>query len=50
VRDWLPSAHLAWYVLDVVHQLDQAPLLQSYRPDGHGRAAYDPKALLAVML
>jgi transposase len=50
VRDWLPADHLAWFVLDVVDQLDLGPFLAAYRADGHGRAAYDPQVLLAVLL
>jgi transposase len=46
VRDWLPADHLAWFVLDVVDQLDLGPFRAAYRADGHGRAAYDPKMLL----
>ena len=50
VRDWLPSDHLAWFVLDVVDQLDLGPFLAAYRADGHGHPAYDPKALLGMLL
>jgi transposase len=50
VRDWLPADHLAWFVLDVVDQLDLGPFLKAYRADGHGRAAYEPRMLLAVLL
>ena len=50
LRDWLPSDHLAWFVLDVVDQLDLGPFLKAYRADGHGRAAYAPQMLLAVLL
>ena len=50
LRDWLPADHLAWFVLDVVDQLDLAPFLKAYRADGHGRAAYAPRILLAVLL
>src|SRR5215211_4525822 len=50
VRDWLPAEHLAWFVLDVVDQLDLGPFLKAYRADGHGRAAYAPRMLLAVLL
>jgi transposase len=49
-RDWLPADHLAWFVLDVVDQLDLDPFLRGYRADGHGHPAYDPKALLGVLL
>jgi hypothetical protein len=50
LRDWLPSDHLAWFVLDVVDQLDLGPFLKAYRADGHGRAAYAPRMLLAALL
>jgi transposase len=50
LRDWLPSDHLAWFVLDVVDQVDLEPFLRGYRADGHGRPAYDPKTLLGVLL
>jgi transposase len=50
LRDWLPADHLVWFVRDVVDQLDLGPFLRRYRADGHGRAAYDPKALLGVLL
>jgi transposase len=50
LRDWLPADHLAWFVLDVVDQLDLGPFLKAYRADGHGHPAYDPKTLLGVLL
>jgi transposase len=50
LRDWLPTEHLAWFVLDVVDQLDLSPFLRAYRADGHGHPAYDPKTLLGVLL
>jgi transposase len=50
LRDWLPQDHLAWFVLDVVDQLDLGPFLRAYRADGHGHPAYDPKTMLGVLL
>jgi transposase len=50
LRDWLPADHLAWFVLDVVDQLDLAPFLDAYRADGHGHPAYDPTTLFGVLL
>jgi transposase len=49
LRDWLPAGHLAWFALDVVDQLDLGPFLKAYRADGHGRAAYAPQMLPAVL-
>ena len=50
VRDWLPEDHLAWFVIAAVDQLDLAAFYAAYRADGHGRAAYDPSMMVAVVL
>ena len=50
LRDWLPTDHLAWFILDVVDQVDLAPFYRAHRDDGHGHPAYDPKTLLGVLL
>ena len=50
LRDWLPAGHLAWFILDVVDQLDLQPFYLAHRDDGHGHPAYDPKTLLGVLL
>jgi transposase len=50
LRDWLPQDHLAWFILDVVDQLDLAAYYRAHRDDGHGHPAYDPKLLLGVLL
>lgn len=50
VADWLPDDHLAWFVLDVVAELDLAAFLAAYRIDGRGGAAYDPQLMLAVLV
>ena len=50
MRDWLPGDHLVWFVIDVVDELDLSRFRAAYRADGHGRAAYDPAVLVAVLL
>jgi transposase len=50
LRDWLPQDHLAWFILDVVDQLDLSTFYRAHRDDGHGHPAYDPKTLLGVLL
>jgi hypothetical protein len=50
LRDWLPQDHLAWFILDVVDQLDLQPFYRQHRDDGYGHPAYDPKLLLGVLL
>jgi transposase len=50
LADWLPEDHLAWFVLDVVAELDLGAFYGSLREDGRGGASYDPEVILAVLL
>ena len=50
VREWLPEDHFAWFVIDVVAGMDLAAFYRAYRADGHGRAAFDPAMMVAVLL
>jgi len=50
VADWLPEDHLAWFVLDVVAELDLSAFRVVYRADGRGGAAYDPQLMLGVLI
>ena len=50
VADWLPEDHLAFFVLDVIAELDLGAFYADYRPDGKGGAAYDPSLVLAVLI
>jgi transposase len=50
MREWLPPDHLAWFVIDVVEQLDLTPFERVYRADGHGRPPYHPAVMVALLL
>src|SRR5205823_8933948 len=50
LREWLATDHLAWFVLDVVEELDLTAFRAEYRHDGWGRAAFDPAMMVALML
>lgn len=50
VREWLPEDHLAFFVLDVVSELDLTEFYAAYRADGRGGSVYDPARMLAVLL
>src|SRR5919197_1726618 len=50
VRDWLPEGHLAWFVIDAVGVMDTSRFYAAYRDDGHGRAAYEPSMMIALLL
>jgi transposase len=48
VQEWLPEAHLARYVVEVVEQLDLSGLERAYA--GKGSDAYHPAMLLALLI
>ena len=50
VADWLEEGHLAFFLLDVVDQLDLSGFYEHYRSDGLGRAAYEPSVMVSVLL
>lgn len=50
VRDWLKADHLAWFVLDVVDELDLESIRARYRSDGWGAPAFDPALMTALLL
>jgi transposase len=50
MADWLAPNHFAWFVLDVVDQLDTSAFHAWRRVGGVGRAGYDPDMLLALLI
>src|SRR4051795_9894821 len=50
VREWLPADHLAWFVIDAVAGMSLGAFYAAYRADGHGRAAYEPSLMVALIL
>jgi transposase len=46
LREWLAADHLAWFVADAVEEID----LAAYRCDGWGRAAFEPKVVVSLLL
>jgi transposase len=50
LREWLPEDHLAWFVIEAVGELDLDGFYADYREDGHGRAAYEPSMMVALLL
>ena len=50
VREWLAGDHLAWFVIDAVGGMDLSAFYAAYRADGHGRAAYEPSVMVALIL
>ncbi len=50
MREWLPESDLVFVVLDAVATLDLGEFRRRYRADGHGRAAFDPEMMVALLL
>src|ERR1700758_3781896 len=50
LRDWMPAGHLVWTVLAAVEEMDLSAFYRAYRDDGHGRPAYDPAMMVALIL
>ncbi|MGH2745849.1 MAG: transposase, partial [Thermoleophilaceae bacterium] len=50
LREWLPEDHLAWFVIEAVEEVDLREFYAEYRADGHGRAAYEPSMMVALVL
>jgi len=48
LRDWLDEDHLAWFVIEAIEELDVQAFYASYRADGHGASAHDPKMMLTL--
>src|SRR5664280_873624 len=48
--EWLPEDHLVWTVLGAVDVMDLSAFYAAYRPDGHGRPAYEPSLMGRIQL
>ena len=48
-REWLPEGHLAFFLEEMVSQLDLSPILEGRRV-GRGPKAYHPQMLLTLLL
>jgi len=50
LRDWLPEGHLAYYVSDVVDQLDLSAIHAVHEKEMRGQPPYDPRMMTKVLL
>jgi transposase len=50
MREWLPEDDLVHIVLDAVASVDLGGFRRQYRADGHGRTAFDPEMMVALLL
>jgi hypothetical protein len=50
MREWRPEDDLVFLVLDAVATLDLGEFRRRYQAGGHGRAAFDPEMMVALLL
>ena len=51
LRDWLPEEHLAWFILEVVEELDLSLIeAEIQRKDARGQRPYHPQMMVALLL
>jgi len=49
LRDWLPSDHLVFYVMDLVGELDLSEIYQSYDGSKGGKPPYNPRMMTTLL-
>lgn len=50
LQEWLPEKDMAWFIIDVIEQMDLSAYYRKYRSDGRGQEAYDPAMMIALMV
>ena len=50
MRDWLPTEHLAYFISDIVDQLDLSAILVRYASEERGYPPYHPAMMVKVLL
>jgi transposase len=48
--DWVSEDHVVWTILSSVEEMDLSAFYGAYRADGHGRPAYEPSVMVALLL
>jgi transposase len=50
MRDWLPADHLAYFISDIVDQLDLSAIMKRYALEERGYPPYHPSMMVRVLL
>jgi len=50
LREWLPPGHAAYFVLDVLDELDLSAIYASYDSSKGGRPGFDPRLMTGLLL
>jgi len=47
---WLPKGHLAYFIIDIVEQLDLSAIYEPYEKQNRGQPPYEPSMMTALLL
>lgn len=50
MREWLPGDHMAYFISDVVDQLDLSAIMKRYASEERGYPPYHPTMMVKVFL
>lgn len=50
LNEWLPEEHLAYFVSDVVEELDLSAFYARYEGNGRRNSPFDPRMMLKVLI
>ena len=50
LQEWLPEDHLAYFISDVVDQLDLSEITDRYERERRGGPPYNPRMMVKVLL
>ncbi|MGH9431471.1 MAG: IS1182 family transposase [Terriglobia bacterium] len=50
LKDWLPEKHLAYFVSEVVEELDLSEIYAVYEKDARGQPPYDPRMMTKLLV
>ena len=50
LKEWLPSEHLVYFILDLIPKLDLSEILKTYGGAARGNAPYDPRMMVGLVL
>ncbi len=50
LKDWLPEKHLAYFVSEVVDELDLSGIHTVYEKDARGQPPYDPRMMTKLLV
>ena len=50
LREWLPGGHLAYFIMDVVADLDLSEIVKFYGGPARGTVPFEPRMMVGVLL